>query len=70
MTEYLPRLVGQFLIDHRDIDIDLRELDSHDVLSAMHQEQANIGIVADYALEQKGLRRSYSGLIAWLQSSR
>lgn len=48
MTEYLPRLVGQFLIQHRDIDIDLRELDSHDVLSAMHQEQADIGIVADY----------------------
>lgn len=48
MTEYLPRLVGQFLIHHRDIDIDLRELDSRDVLSAMHQEQADIGIVADY----------------------
>jgi len=48
MTEYLPRLVGQFLIHHHDIDIDLRELDSHDVLSAMHQEQADIGIVADY----------------------
>lgn len=48
MTEYLPRLIGQFLIQHRDIDIDLRELDSHDVLSAMHQEQADIGIVADY----------------------
>ena len=48
MTEYLPRLIGQFLVRHRDIDIDLRELDSHDVLSAMHQEQADIGIVADY----------------------
>jgi DNA-binding transcriptional LysR family regulator len=48
MTEYLPRLIGQFLIQHRDIDIDLRELDSQDVLSAMHQEQADIGIVADY----------------------
>lgn len=48
MTEYLPRLIGQFLIQHRDIDIDLRELDSHDVLSAMHQEQADIGIFADY----------------------
>lgn len=48
MTEYLPRLIGQFLMQHRDIDIDLRELDSHDVLSAMHQEQADIGIVADY----------------------
>ena len=41
-------MVGQFLIHHCDIDIDLRELNSHDVLSAMHQEQADIGIVADY----------------------
>jgi len=48
MTEYLPRLIGRFLVQHRDIDIDLRELDSHDVLSAMRQEQADIGIVADY----------------------
>ena len=48
MTEYLPRMIGQFLMQQRDIDIDLRELDSPDVLSAMHQEQADIGIVADY----------------------
>ena len=48
MTEYFPRMIGQFLIQQRDIDIDLRELDNPDVLSAMHQEQADIGIVADY----------------------
>jgi len=48
MTEYLPRVLGQFLNQYRDIDIDLRELDSHDVLLAIRQEQADIGIVADY----------------------
>lgn len=48
MTEYFPRMIGQFLIQQRDIDIDLRELDNPDVLSVMHQEQADIGIVADY----------------------
>lgn len=48
MTEYLPRLIGKFLIQHQDVDVDLRELDSHDVLSAMHQEQADVGIVADH----------------------
>lgn len=48
MTEYLPRRIGQFLVEHADVDIDLRELDSQDVLMAMRQEHADIGIVADY----------------------
>lgn len=48
MTEHLPRRIGQFLVEHADIDIDLRELDSQDVLMAMRQEHADIGIVADY----------------------
>lgn len=48
MTEYLPPLLGPFLAAHPDVDIDLRELGSHDVLQAMHQERADIGIVADY----------------------
>ncbi len=48
MTEYLPPLIGRFLAEHRDVDIDLRELGSQDALLAMRQEQADIGIVADY----------------------
>ena len=48
MTEYLPPLIGRFLAEHQEVDIDLRELGSQDVLSAMRQEQADIGIVADY----------------------
>lgn len=48
MTEYLPPLIGRFLVEHQALDIDLRELGSQDVLSAMRQEQADIGIVADY----------------------
>lgn len=48
MTEYLPPLIGRFLAEHPDVDIDLRELGSQDVLLAMRQEQADIGIVADY----------------------
>lgn len=54
MTEYLPPLIGRFLADHHDVDIDLRELGSQDVLLAMHNEQADIGIVADY-VETDGL---------------
>ncbi|MFA7293020.1 MAG: LysR family transcriptional regulator [Rhodocyclaceae bacterium] len=48
MTEYLPPLLGRFLVEHPDVDIDLRELGSQDVLQAMHQERADIGIVGDY----------------------
>ncbi|MCV2218663.1 LysR family transcriptional regulator [Thauera sp. Sel9] len=54
MTEYLPPLIGRFLAGHADVDIDLRELGSQDVLLAMRQEQADIGIVADY-VETEGL---------------
>ena len=54
MTEHLPRRIGQFLVEHADIDIDLRELDSQDVLMAMRQEHADIGIVADY-VDTQGL---------------
>lgn len=48
MTEYLPPLLGSFLAEHPDIDVDLRELGSQDVLQAMHLERADIGVVADY----------------------
>ncbi len=48
MAEYLPPLIGPFLVQHPDLDLDLRELDSQDVLFAMRREQADIGIVADY----------------------
>lgn len=48
MTEHLPALLGRFLVEHPDIDVDLRELGSPDVLLSMRQEQADIGIVADH----------------------
>ncbi|WP_137918230.1 LysR family transcriptional regulator [Hydrogenophaga sp. 2FB] len=48
MTEHLPQLLGRFLVAHPDIDVDLRELGSQDALVSMRQEQADIGIVADY----------------------
>ena len=54
MTEYLPALLGRFLVAHPDIDVDLRELGSPDVLRTMRQEHADIGIVADY-VDTEGL---------------
>lgn len=48
MSEHLPPLLGRFLAAHATIDVELRELDSPDVLRAMRQERADIGVVADY----------------------
>jgi len=48
MTETLPPLLGRFLVEHPDLDIDLQELSSDDVLDAMRREVADVGIVADY----------------------
>lgn len=48
MSEYLPPLIGPFLVGHPDVDIELRELGSQDALQSMRQERADIGIVADY----------------------
>ncbi|MDR7296853.1 MULTISPECIES: LysR substrate-binding domain-containing protein [Roseateles] len=48
ISEHLPPLLGPFLAAHPQVDIELRELDSQDVLFAMRQERAELGIVADY----------------------
>ena len=48
ITEHLPPLLGPFLAAHPHIDVDLRELDSQDVLFAMRRERADLGLVADY----------------------
>jgi molybdate transport repressor ModE-like protein len=48
ISEHLPPLLGPFLAAHPDIDVELRELQSPDVLFAMRQERADLGIVADY----------------------
>ncbi len=59
LAEHLPRLIGPFLAEHQDLDLDLRELDSQDVLAAMRQERADIGIVADYVDTQGLLTRPF-----------
>lgn len=48
ISEHLPPLLGPFLAAHADLDVELRELDSQDVLAAMRQERAELGIVADH----------------------
>lgn len=48
VSEHLPTVLGPFLAAHPDIDIELRELWSPDVLFAMRQDRADLGIVADH----------------------
>lgn len=48
MVEHLPRRIGGFLHAHPDIDIDLHEADSQEVLHALHHDRADLGIVADH----------------------
>ncbi len=48
MSEHLPPLLGPFLAAHPQIDLELGELDSLDVLFALRRERADLGIVADH----------------------
>lgn len=48
ISEHLPPRLGPFLAAHADVDVELRELSSEDVLFAMRQERADLGIVADH----------------------
>lgn len=46
-SELLPKVLGRFLVEHPDIDVDLRELWSHEILEHLREHRADIGIVAD-----------------------
>lgn len=72
LAEHLPKLIGPFLVEHTDLDLDLRELDSQDVLAAMRHEQADIGIVADYVNTQGLSTRAFreDPLVALLPAAR
>ncbi len=45
-SELLPAVLGRFLVEQPDIDIDLRELWSHEILEHLREHRADIGIVA------------------------
>ena len=44
----LPALLGQFLVRHADIDLELQELPSEAVLEALHRRAVDLGLVADH----------------------
>lgn len=47
MSEYLPEALARFLAAHPDIDVDLQERWSHEVLHALRAGEAELGILAD-----------------------
>ena len=47
MTEFLPSVLRSFLMTHPDVNIDLRERLSSDIVRAVSEGTADIGIVAD-----------------------
>jgi len=46
ITEFLPAVLGQFLADHPDVDVDLEERLSRDIVHAVAEDTADIGIIA------------------------
>ncbi len=54
MTEHLPPRLGPFLAAHPEIDVELREMGSQEVLRALRAEQADLGIVANH-MDTEGL---------------
>lgn len=49
MSETLPPRIARFLVAHPDIDVDLQEMSSDDILAALRRGVADVGIVADHA---------------------
>jgi len=46
LSEYLPPVLRTYLLRHPDINVDLRERLSHDIVRAVSEGQTDIGIVA------------------------
>ncbi|WP_342128768.1 LysR family transcriptional regulator [Hydrogenophaga sp. OTU3427] len=54
LRDWLPEVLGAFLTDHPDIDLDLRELASADILAALHARELDAGLLSD-AVDTSGL---------------
>lgn len=46
ITEFLPKVLRTYLVGHPDVNVDLRERSSHDVVHAIGEGIADIGIAA------------------------
>lgn len=48
VAEFLPRALGRFLANHPGVDVDLREHSSGEIVRAVIEDKADIGIVAGH----------------------
>ncbi|KMN83854.1 LysR family transcriptional regulator [Chromobacterium sp. LK11] len=55
ITEFIPPVLSAFLLSHPDVNTDLRERLSHDIVRAVNEGTADIGIVAD-SVDTAGLQ--------------
>jgi DNA-binding transcriptional LysR family regulator len=49
MTDFLPQALADFLAAHRNIDVDLEERPSHEIVQAVEAGSIDAGIIADIA---------------------
>lgn len=47
LTEYLPEVLGEYLAEHPNLDVELEEKPSHQIVPALLSGIADLGIVAD-----------------------
>lgn len=55
ISDFLPRILGRFLVSHPHVNIDLRELPSADIVHAVQEGSADVGIVSGH-VGAEGLR--------------
>jgi len=71
LTEFLPELLSEFLASHRQVNIDLEERLSDEIIVAIAEGVADIGIVAETeavaGLETVPFRTDRFGLVVALQ---
>lgn len=47
-SEYLPQLLPQYLIENPQVQIDLREAESQDIIEALHTGHAQLGMISSF----------------------
>ena len=53
LGEFLPPVLRRYLLDHPDVNVDLQERLSHDIVRAVTEGQTDIGIVAGLVRTEK-----------------
>ncbi|GGM18171.1 LysR family transcriptional regulator [Pseudomonas asuensis] len=63
LTEHLPDLLGRFLLRHPQLDLDIEERSSHQIVEALTRRQSELGLLADNtafnALESRPFRTDH-----------